>query len=186
MTQTSEQRSRGWSAKRRVRLSTAAGVVAIATFGLAFVGITASGAGPRHTRHAAMSTKVSEATVKGVGSVLVDGAGRTLYVFSLDKHSKVSCSSSCEKYWPPLLADGSVVAGSGVQKALLGKIKAPNGKEVVTYDHWPLYTYVADTKAGVATGEDALAFGGTWHAIHPSGAIAKKQSSSSGGGGYGY
>ncbi len=186
MTQRSSQRIRERVATPRVRISTAAAVlVALATF--AFVGVTTSGAGPRHTRHATMTTKVHAVSVTGVGTVLVDSAGRTLYVFSVDKRSKVACSTACEKYWPPLVADGSVVAGSGVKKALLGKIKAPNGKEVVTYNHWPLYTYVADTKAGVATGEDAVAFGGTWRAIHPSGAVAEKQSSSGGGGGgYGY
>lgn len=186
MTQASSQRFREYAATSRIRVSTAAVLVALATLGLAFVGVTSSGAGPRQTRHAAMTTKIHAASVTGVGTVLVDSAGRTLYVLSADKHSKVSCSSACQKYWPPLVADGSVVAGSGVKKALLGKIKAPNGKEVVTYNHWPLYTYVGDTKSGVATGEDAVAFGGTWRAMHPSGAVAQKQSSGGGGGGYGY
>jgi predicted lipoprotein with Yx(FWY)xxD motif len=164
-------------------VSSAAVLTALAVFGIAFVGVTTSGA---RGRHAVMSTKVHAANVTGVGSVLVDSAGRTLYVFSADKQSRVSCSSTCEKYWPQVVADGSVVAGSGVKKSLLGRIKAPNGKEQVTYNRWPLYTYVGDTKAGVATGEGSTAFGGTWRAIHPSGTVAKKQSSGSGGGGYGY
>ncbi len=181
MTQSSNRRFPAGFATARFRVWTAAALVTFAAFGIAFVGVTTSGA----RVHAAMSTKVHAASVSGVGSVLVDSAGRTLYVFSLDKRSRVSCSSTCEKYWPQLVADGSVVAGSGVKKSLLGTIKAPNGKEQVTYNKWPLYTYVGDTKAGVATGEGATAFGGTWHGIHPNGSIATKQSSS-GGGGYGY
>jgi predicted lipoprotein with Yx(FWY)xxD motif len=153
----------------------------LAGFGVAFVGVSSSGARPRHS---SMTTELHAKSVSGVGTVLVDSAGRTLYVFSRDKRAKVTCTSSCETYWPPLVADGSVTAGSGVKKSLLGKIKAPNGKEVVTYNHWPLYTYVGDTKSGVATGEDANTFGGMWHAIHPSGSIAQKQSSGGGGGGY--
>jgi predicted lipoprotein with Yx(FWY)xxD motif len=187
MTQSSNRRIPVHAATARMRISTAAALAALAAFGFAFVGVTASGARPRQTRHGAATTKVHATSVSGVGSVLVDSAGKTLYVFSADKRSKMSCSSACEKYWPPLVAGGSVVAGSGVKKALLGEIKAPNGKEVVTYNHWPLYTYVGDTKSGVATGEGAVAFGGTWRAIHPSGTVATKQSSGGGGGGgYGY
>ncbi len=181
MTQSSDRRFPGRVATARFRVSTAAVLVTLAGFGVAFVGVTTSGARVRHVK-----TEVHVASVSGVGSVLVDSAGRTLYVFSLDKRSRVSCSSTCEKYWPQVVADGSVVAGSGIKKSLLGTIKAPNGKEQVTYNKWPLYTYVGDTKAGVATGEGATGFGGTWHGIHPSGSIATKQSSGGGGGGYGY
>jgi predicted lipoprotein with Yx(FWY)xxD motif len=170
------------SATVRFRVSAAVVLVALAALGGTFIGVAGSGA---RARHAAMSTRIHTANIKGVGTVLVDSAGRTLYVFSLDKRSAVRCSKTCQKYWPQLVADGSLVAGPGVKKALLGKIKAPNGKEQVTYNRWPLYTYVADTKAGVASGEAVVAFGGTWHGMHPSGAIATKQSSG-GGGGYGY
>lgn len=183
MTQSPNCRVREQSGTAWVRASAAALLAMLAAISFAFVGVTTSGA---RARHAAMTTKVHAASVTGVGSVLVDAAGKTLYVFSTDKQARVSCSSKCEKYWPPLVADGSPVAGPGVKKALLGEIKSPDGKEQVTYNRWPLYTYVGDTKAGVSTGEDAVAFGGTWRAIHPDGEVATKQSSSSGGGGYGY
>lgn len=181
MKQTLNRSGRELAARLRPRASTAALLAALAALGIAFVGVSNSGAREQHAK----STEVLAKSVSGVGTVLVDSAGRTLYVFSRDKQAKVTCSSTCEKYWPQFVAVGSVVAGSGVKKSLLGEIKAPNGKEQVTYNRWPLYTYVGDTKAGVATGEGAVAYGGTWRAIHPSGTAATKQSSG-GGGGYGY
>ncbi|MGA8296078.1 MAG: hypothetical protein WB770_03445 [Acidimicrobiales bacterium] len=165
----------------RFRVLTAALLAAIAALGVAFVGVASSSARERH----AASTTVREKSISGVGTVLVDSAGRTLYVFSLDKRTAVKCSTSCEKYWPQLVAQGKLVAGPGLKKSLLGKIKAPNGKEQVTYNRWPLYTYAGDTKSGEATGEQIVAFGGTWKAIHASGTPASKQSGG-GGGGYGY
>jgi predicted lipoprotein with Yx(FWY)xxD motif len=180
MAQSSSRRFPGRSARQRV--SMAAVLAALAALGIAFVGVTSSGARSRHS----MTTEVHEKNVSGVGTVLVNSAGRTLYVFSKDKREKVTCSSSCEAYWQQYVASGSIVAGSGVKKSLLGKIKAPNGKEQVTYNRWPLYTYVGDSKSGVATGEGINSFGGIWHAIHPSGSVAMKQSSGGGGGGGGY
>lgn len=179
MTQVSTRRSRIATAATRVRVISAAGLVVLAGLGVGFVGVTTSGA---RTGHA--TTKVHAASVSGLGSVLETASGRVLYVFSPDHRTHVSCLNTCEKYWFPMIASGSVVAGSGVKQSLLGKIKASNGKEVVTYNKWPLYTYVADTKAGEASGQGIVTFGGTWKAIHPTGTPATKQSS--GGGGYGY
>jgi predicted lipoprotein with Yx(FWY)xxD motif len=184
MTQESTRSSRIDQSAMRFRAISAALLVAMASVGISFVGVATSGA---RTRHAGMETKLSAVSVSGVGDVLVTATGRVVYDLSSDHRSRVSCSATCMKYWPQVLADGPVVAGPGVKQSLLGKIKAPNGKEQVTYNKWPLYTYVADTKAKEASGEGVVAFGGTWKAMHPSGSPASKQSSGGGGGGgYGY
>ena len=48
--------------------------------------------------------QVRTGTVKGLGSVLVDGQGLTLYLFVPDKQSSTStCYGACAKAWPPLL-----------------------------------------------------------------------------------
>jgi len=45
---------------------------------------------------------VSTASVKGLGTVLVDSKGDTLYLFLPDKHAKVTCTGACATVWPPL------------------------------------------------------------------------------------
>lgn len=104
-----------------------------------------------------------------VGSVLVDGAGRTLYVFGPDAHKRPTCTGSCAAVWPPLLVRHKPIAGMGVKKSLLGSVRTASGKLQVTYDHWPLYTYVVDTAPRQVHGQGVTAFGGKWSTIAASG-----------------
>jgi predicted lipoprotein with Yx(FWY)xxD motif len=125
------------------------------------------------------SVTVDEHTISGLGSVLTDSAGRTLYMFAPDKQKSVTCTSAaCVKAWPPLTASGSPKAGSGVKSSLLGTIK-DGSSTVVTYNHWPLYTFVDDTKAGEAKGQGVSGFGGPWYAISPAGSVVKTSTKSS-------
>jgi predicted lipoprotein with Yx(FWY)xxD motif len=45
----------------------------------------------------------------------------------------------------------------------------------VTYNHWPLYTYVTDTKPGQTTGQGVNNSGGKWYVLSPSGKVIKKK-----------
>jgi hypothetical protein len=58
-----------------------------------------------------------------------------------------------------------------------------------TYDGHPLYTYAADTSAGMTSGNGSKLSGALWWAMTPSGAkpaAAAAASSPSSAGGYGY
>jgi predicted lipoprotein with Yx(FWY)xxD motif len=124
-------------------------------------------------------TKVSIASVDGLGPVLVNAEGRVLYTFVPDNAKKVTCVGACATVWPPLKLSGSKAVGSGTVKAsLLGSDPNPSGGNVVTYAGWPLYTYVADTGAGVANGQALNLNGGLWYVISPSGTVIKKKVSS--------
>jgi len=118
---------------------------------------------------------ISTGKVAGLGTVLVDSKGRTLYMFVPDKQKKVTCVKSCAVAWPPVkLANGQkAVAAKGAKQSLLGSDANPSGGRVVTYAKWPLYTYVADQKAGQATGQAIDANGGLWYALTPSGKVIK-------------
>lgn len=85
---------------------------------------------------------VSTRKIAGLGRVLVDGKGLTLYMFVPDKHAKVTCVSTCAEVWPPLKVTkgGKPIAGNGVKASLLGSDPDPAGGRVVTYAGWPLYT----------------------------------------------
>jgi predicted lipoprotein with Yx(FWY)xxD motif len=126
---------------------------------------------------------VSTKSVTGLGTILVNGSGRTLYMFVPDKDKKVTCVSVCAKIWPPLfLPTGAKTKAAGsAKKSLLGSDKDPAGGHVVTYNHWPLYTYVGDTKAGVAFGQGLNMNGGLWYVLSPSGAVIKHKATKGGG-----
>ena len=106
-----------------------------------------------------------------LGVILVNGAGRTLYMFVPDKQKKVTCHGSCAAAWPPLKVKKGQrpTAGGAARKKLLGL----DGR-VVTYNRWPLYTYVGDTKPGQASGQAQNLNGGLWYVLSPSGKVIKK------------
>jgi predicted lipoprotein with Yx(FWY)xxD motif len=125
----------------------------------------------------------------GLGVVLVNGQGRTLYVFAPDNAKKVTCTGTCAQVWPPLkVPAGQKPSISGaVKSSLVASASNPSGGQVVTYAGWPLYTYVADATPGTAHGQALNNSGGVWYVISPSGQVIKKQggaASSKGGSGY--
>ena len=83
------------------------------------------------------------------GKLVVNSKGRTLYMFAKDKRNKDVCVKIkfCTTTWPPVTTKGRPVAGTGIQKSMLGTIKLPNGKQQVTYGGHPLYTYRATSRA---------------------------------------
>ena len=140
-------------------------------FGGLWYALTTSG-GRAKAPAAPKAGTVVAAKATGVGTVLVSSAGRTLYLFAPDKQKAVTCTGACAGYWPPLYVTGKPVAGAGIKASLLGTIKAPNGKTQVTYNHWPLYTFMGDSKAGQANGQGVNAFGGLWSAVTTTGSPA--------------
>jgi predicted lipoprotein with Yx(FWY)xxD motif len=120
---------------------------------------------------AATGVRIATKTISGLGPVLVNAQGRTLYMFTPDDHAKMTCLSSCTSIWPPAkLASGQkATAGGGAKSSLLGSDPDPEGGEVVTYGGWPLYTYAADSGPGQANGQGVSANGGLWYVIAPSG-----------------
>jgi predicted lipoprotein with Yx(FWY)xxD motif len=121
-----------------------------------------------------------------LGKVLVDGRGRTLYMFGRDSAGKSNCTGACAANWPP--AGGTPKPGSGVAKGSLKSIKRPDGSRQLAYAGHPLYRFSGDTAAGDTNGEGQNAFGGTWNAVAASGAAAKQAAGSGAatysGGGY--
>jgi predicted lipoprotein with Yx(FWY)xxD motif len=114
---------------------------------------------------------VSLGSAAGVGKVLVDPAGMTLYYFQKDQKGsgKSKCEGACAQAWPPLLAEGEAEAMSGVNASMLGTIERSDGTTQVTYAGWPLYTFVEDKKPGEDNGTDSKAFGASWYPLHGNG-----------------
>ncbi len=136
---------------------------------------------------------VDTAVVPGLGTILVNSSGRTLYLFTTDKQSTNTCTSSCAAAWPALVASGNPTAGSGVKASLLGTVRNPDGSTQVTYNHWPLYTFIGDRAPGQANGQGKITFGGYWWVVGTNGMAVEAKASSTtsstsagGSGGYGY
>jgi predicted lipoprotein with Yx(FWY)xxD motif len=119
--------------------------------------------------------------ISGIGTVLDDSKGRTLYHNTEETSGKIVCTGNCEQAWPPLSAtSGQAPPASAGLASDLGVIQRPDGSMQVTFKGMPLYTYSGDSEAGQATGQGV---GGVWFAVTSSGSAA---ASPSPGGGYGY
>ena len=114
---------------------------------------------------------VSVGAASGVGQVLVDSKGLTLYYFEKDQKGsgQSKCEGPCAQAWPPLTTSGQPKAMSGVNASMLGTIKRSDGSSQVTYAGWPLYTFIEDKAPGQDNGTDSKAFGGSWYPLHPNG-----------------
>jgi predicted lipoprotein with Yx(FWY)xxD motif len=106
--------------------------------------------------------------MSGLGRFLVID-GWTLYMYPPDRQRAVTCTKAddCQEAWPPLFVGTghAVLAGAGVDKALIGTMPGDGG-EVVTYNHWPLYYYIGDRKADQINGQGQ---GFSWYVISPNG-----------------
>jgi predicted lipoprotein with Yx(FWY)xxD motif len=137
-------------------------------------GGAATAAAPPATSTTTATTAPAKTVTVGVaksrlGSILVDSAGRTLYLFKGDVGTKSACTGACATAWPPLLATGKPTAGRGLTASKLGTTTRSSGTRQVTYGGHPLYLYVGDTKPGDVTGQGLTAFGAAWFAVSPAG-----------------
>jgi hypothetical protein len=70
----------------------------------------------------AVTATVTTANTK-YGTILVDGSGRTLYLFEKDRPNQSECTGACAADWPVFHSSAVPHAGTGVNAALLGTIK---------------------------------------------------------------
>jgi hypothetical protein len=102
--------------------------------------------------------QVSTMNLPGLGPVLVNGQGRTLYMFVPDGRRTVTCVSSCAAIWPPVkLSNGQRAVAAGQAKpSLLGSDPDPAGGQVA------------------AAGQGLNLNGGLWYVFDPSGKVIHK------------
>jgi predicted lipoprotein with Yx(FWY)xxD motif len=111
----------------------------------------------------------------GLGKVVADSNGRTVYELVGDPASNSKCTGSCESIWPPVMS---------------------GGKLAIVHGH-PVFTYSGDSATGQTKGQAVKDTFGLWLALDPKGqpipaskkaapASAPSSPASGGGGGYGY
>lgn len=114
---------------------------------------------------------VPPATVYGqkvahLGTVLVGPTGMTLYSFTNDTPGEPSvCTGGCLDAWPYLTVASADDIVPGVNlPGDLGTVENADGTLQVTYNGWPLYTFMQDAAIGDTTGEG---IGGVWFTVTP-------------------
>jgi len=115
------------------------------------------------------ATSVVGTKTGSLGTFLVDGKGRALYLWEADHGSTSTCTGACAQAWPPLTITGPPKASGAVRGSLLGTTKRADGSREVTYAGHPLYLFAGDSRAGQTTGQGSTAFGAPWWVVTPAG-----------------
>lgn len=163
------------------RRSTAARIRIVAVAGMAAVALAVAGCGgssgdqnvagygaPSPAAGGSGGASVALAN-SNLGKILVDGKGRTLYLFEADKGSASACDGACASAWPPLTTAGEPIARSGASASKLGTAERSDGTTAVTYNGHPLYTFAGDSAPGQASGQGSDAFGAEWYVLSAAG-----------------
>jgi predicted lipoprotein with Yx(FWY)xxD motif len=126
------------------------------------------GAGPATTAGGAAKGAAVGLRDSRLGETLVDGQGRTLYLFEADSAGRSNCHGACASAWPPYLSSGAPQAGTGVAGGQLGTVPGDGGAQVTYHGH-PLYRYAGDRQPGDTTGQGLDQFGAKWFVVAPNG-----------------
>ena len=118
---------------------------------------------------------VAVGSVDGVGDVLVDADGFTLYIFTNDTENTSNCSGACATSWPPVTTEATEIATPEGVTGEFTVFDRGDGTLQVAFDGMPLYRYAPDTAPGQANGEGV---GGVWFVVR----IAEDAASADGGG----
>ncbi len=128
-------------------------------------GSTGSVAAPRATGDAVSAQATS------LGTILVDGKGRTVYDFANDTSTESTCTdAACVASWPFVPAPASLPASLPGLTGKLGTTTRPGGALQLTVAGHPVYTFVGDSAPGQTNGEGLNLNGGVWSVVSPAGA----------------
>lgn len=132
--------------------------LAVAAGGLAQGG-PADGGGPAGTGPSAIGVYAHPQ----YGDILVDGAGRVLYIFHNDEPGAASvCEGPCAERWPPVPVEGDGPASGDGVLGSLGVATRADGSRQLTYEGMPLYYWFQDDGPGVAKGQGVA---GVWFVV---------------------
>jgi predicted lipoprotein with Yx(FWY)xxD motif len=146
-------------------------VLSLATAGLVLTGACSSSGGSGSSGPVPPATgKVVSAQSTSLGTILVDGRGRTVYVFANDKANVSNCAGACAADWPPVAAPSPLPASLPGVTGALGTTARSDGSHQLTVAGHPVYTFSGDSAAGQTNGQGITLNGGLWTVVSPSGA----------------
>jgi len=109
------------------------GGLAAISLAVAACGPTTPSTGSASPAAPASMTVIAVADNPKLGKILVDGSGKTVYLFVADSGSSSTCYTTCAQIWPPVLTSGPAEAGAGASASLLGTTTRTDGKTEVIY-----------------------------------------------------
>lgn len=125
---------------------------------------------PEESSPSTGAATVMVATNATHGQILVDGEGRTLYLFMPDEAGTPTCYEGCAAAWPPLLAEGDITVGASLDDSDFSTATRTDGGDQVKIGNWPLYHFASDAAPGDAKGQGLQ---GKWYVVSPSGEAIK-------------
>ncbi|MCZ4497457.1 MAG: hypothetical protein JWQ74_10, partial [Marmoricola sp.] len=121
----------------------------------------------------AATTSASQAALSvgssGLGKLLVDPAGKTVYLFASDTTGTSTCSGPCLAAWPAVPAPASLPTSLPGVSGTVGSLTRTDGTSQLTVNGLPVYTFKGDSGPGTTKGQGLTAFGARWSAVSPSG-----------------
>ena len=103
------------------------------------------------------------------GTVLTNGSGKAVYVWTKDTGDMSNCNGACASAWPPVTTTATATAAGSAKASDIGTITRSDGTKQVTYDGHPLYYFAGDSAAGMASGQGSDGFGAKWWLVDPTG-----------------
>jgi predicted lipoprotein with Yx(FWY)xxD motif len=153
---------------------------AIIGFGAAALALAACGGGygsdePSTADDGREAGAASEATADspvgqgdtGLGTVLVDDEGLTLYGLTDDTGGVSTCDGACADAWPPLTVEGPDLP-AGLDSGVFSVVERSDGTFQLKAGDWPLYRFAGDAAPGDTNGQGS---GGVWFAAAPDGSL---------------
>jgi predicted lipoprotein with Yx(FWY)xxD motif len=153
------------------------GVLALAAACGGYGGASTAASSPSAPGSAANDALVAAAST-GLGAVLVDTEGRTVYDFANDTGSTSTCNGACASDWMPVPAPDALPASVPDLKVTLGSTERDDGTQQLTVAGHPVYTFVGDSEPGQTNGNGLTLNGGLWTAVSPDGSPLATGSSS--------
>ena len=145
--------------------------------GALLLSATAFGESATHTSRAMVKVAFNKKLKK---KIVVDGSGRTLYMYTADTGGKPACAVSdprCPKVWPALTTTGKPIAGKGIIASKLRVVRGAGGSRQVSYNRHPLYYFhggysagTGDKKPGDTRGQSVFS---AWFVLSPKGTPIK-------------
>ncbi|MGH3359623.1 MAG: COG4315 family predicted lipoprotein, partial [Nocardioidaceae bacterium] len=130
--------------------------------------LVAAGCGDDAGDATGSGTQLTTQEVGGVGTVLADPDGMTLYTNEAESDGTIRCVDACVGFWPPYEGEAPTGEVPGVDGSF-DDVQRPDGGRQVTLDGQPLYTFADDTSPGSAKGDgfedDFKGDHFVWHAV---------------------
>jgi predicted lipoprotein with Yx(FWY)xxD motif len=120
----------------------------------------------------------------GLGTILVNAEGRTVYDIANDAGGMSTCNGACARTWLPVAAPGVLPGLLPGVPAQVGSTQRSDGTQQLTVAGHPVYTFVGDEAPGQTNGDGIRLNGGLWSVVSPMGSSLAAAGPTSSGTGY--